>query len=220
MGDSRGRSAHRLRQRRQPAARARRRTPARDGGAPGPRRRPRRRLVQQLLVESLLLGARRGPGRARHGRWRRAARAELLRDPETPNAGVDAARLAHPRVHVRGLDRSPACCSGWRRRCSDTRPDARADAEGPRRGSVVGHGRAAAQGRWWPRRWPVAAAARRRRVSSSARCDNLLAVDDRVRPARSVAFDVDPSLNGYIPATRPSSSPRSLLRAAGLGCLV
>ena len=102
-GDDRHGAADRLRERREPAAGPRRRTPAGAGGAGGARRQPRTDRLRAARRER----------RPRAGRRRRRARPRLRRGPraDRDGAGQPAAARQHldrpdrPAVHVRRLDR-------------------------------------------------------------------------------------------------------------------
>ena len=114
-GRGRPRAAHRLRQRREPAARARDGAQRRDGDPHGARR-----------VASRGSSGNCSP-RASCSAWLpgRRSRARLLPRRGRPRRGCGhraAARRARTRpdgvaLHVRAVARAPASCSGWRPRC-------------------------------------------------------------------------------------------------------
>ena len=102
MGDGRRRPADRLRERREPAAGARGRTSARDGGAPRARR-PARSARAAVARREPAPRLRRRTRRAGAGRCRRAARARLLRQRRRAAAGFDARPIC-------AFSRSPSPC--------------------------------------------------------------------------------------------------------------
>ena len=105
-GHDRHRAAHRLRERREPAARAGRGPPAGAGGARGARRGPRGASSASCCVESLLLGALGGAlGLALA--WARPARPRRNRTREPAAARRD---LARRRGASRSRSRSRPCC--------------------------------------------------------------------------------------------------------------
>ncbi len=181
------RAAHRLRQRRQPAARARHGTPARDRDPRRDRRRPRAHRPAAADGERPAVARRRdhraGP---RHGRHPRAARAQHGR-PAAHGRGRFRrhARLARARVHARGVDRH--------RRAVRSHPRAPGLARGPQRHA---EGEQQPRGHGLP---PEQDALDSRGHRSRARADPArrlgAARADRGRPAR-----------GRIPASIPDTS--------------
>ena len=140
-------AAHRLRERRQPAARARGSAPARDGRACGARRRAAARVLRQLLTESLVLDAAPAPSSAWAWRtppcasWRGGTRPtsrasagstlDIVRPDLHGRRGALHERALQPRAgDARDADRSDRLAQGRRAERLERRRAASASATG------------------------------------------------------------------------------------------
>ncbi len=185
------RAAHRVRELREPAARARRVAPARDLDPRGARRGPAAARGRGADRERALRGARRS-GRA--GRGLVGARSALVaRAGRASPAARDRARRASPRLHARRL---AADRRGLRSRARDRRDAARG-------------GRRASRGRAGDRRLGSPPAAQRaRRIGGRA----------RRRPARGLGAPDQQLLAAALGRTglRPGRSAHYARRSAGV----